>query len=849
MTRSRKLLGGIGWALLLSVVGLAGCADLRVPAIDQSGERFFLPPPAYTTLVTPEFCPPQLPCFPEPAFTTPPPPPPCPPSLEPAPAVPSAPSPAAVSPPVALPPSAGREGRLMVAPARMVAPVGEEVVLTAGFCGAAGRYVVGQPIEWILSQDSVGHFVEVNGAGRRCLRRVLPKSSGKFSADFAVARTCAKAQVITRGTPTPTDDVLLKRGQTWITLTSQTEGSSHVTVIAPDAAGWDRRRQSAAVHWVDAQWVLPPPAIVRAGETHLLTTTVTRRSGAAPSPPWLVRYEIVSGAAGFAPDGQAAVEVATDAQGRASIQLLPQPNQSGAAQVRVQIIRPGISGGDLPRTVVGEGWTTVTWSAPGLAVAISGPQTASLGAAIAYRVEATNPGEMTTPDVVAHLTLPPGMSFLNSTPPGEIFGNRVQWRLGDLAAKEARVIDVRCRGERAGEVRMRVEARSATLTAEGVAATRIAAPALRVQMSGPEKATVGERAQFKIEVTNLGQETLANVTVTDRFDPGLEHSERQVSPIVRMLGDLAPGDTRRFAVTFIVRQPGRHCHALEAASEDGQRASARACLDAAVAPAVVELDFGKTGPAQRRVGEIAEYIITIANTGTSPLTNVRITDQHAATLEPKFASRGFQRAVGELAWTIERLTPGDKQTLQVNCLCLNPDPAARNRVTLTADQDVTRSAEAVTEILAGEAEPPPAAPDDAGVAEPGDVERPADGHLKVSVAETDNPIRVGEKTTYIIVVENDRDVSDKNLALTIRIPEGVRYERWLSSFPVDIRPSDGGRVIEVPSIAEVRPGEKLTFRLEVEAVSPGRQLLRLEVSSLRQESPVEAERETTVLSQ
>ena len=70
--------------------------------------------------------------------------------------------------------------------------------------------------------------------------------------------------------------------------------------------------------------------------------TVTRNSGAAPAPPWLIRYEVVSGpAAVFGAAGQSSVEVATDDQGRASVELLPQTRQSGATQIRITTGQPG----------------------------------------------------------------------------------------------------------------------------------------------------------------------------------------------------------------------------------------------------------------------------------------------------------------------------------------------------------------------------------------------------------------------------------------------------------------------------------------------------------------------------
>src|SRR5688572_20108353 len=85
---------------------LSGCGTLRLPAIDPTGERFFLPDPSYTTIVSPYDSSPRYTCLPEPAFTEPPPIPPC------------AGTPGA-------PPGAGArpQPRLLLTPSKIIAPV------------------------------------------------------------------------------------------------------------------------------------------------------------------------------------------------------------------------------------------------------------------------------------------------------------------------------------------------------------------------------------------------------------------------------------------------------------------------------------------------------------------------------------------------------------------------------------------------------------------------------------------------------------------------------------------------------------------------------------------------------
>ena len=73
-------------------------------------------------------------------------------------------------------------------PARIVAPVGAEVVVLAGICGNDGYYAMNQPLEWILSNDSVGQFIEVGGITTRPrLNNLIGPKAKKFDGQYALS--------------------------------------------------------------------------------------------------------------------------------------------------------------------------------------------------------------------------------------------------------------------------------------------------------------------------------------------------------------------------------------------------------------------------------------------------------------------------------------------------------------------------------------------------------------------------------------------------------------------------------------------------------------------------------------
>jgi len=834
---TRMRIGGRSpWCGLLPslLLALAGCQQLRLPTIDPTGERIF-EPGGSTRLTDLGNCRSleSLCLIPRPAWREPAAPPRCPDQPP--------PKPGAVSPS----PGAGARGLLRgipgtitVTPTRMIAPVGSEVVLLGGICGDDGTFLTRQPIEWMLSQDSVGHIVDVSDRDAWC------SPSRKVNADYAVTRTSSRRELVTRGTPSVTDDIVQERGQSWISLTSASEGTSYVTVVASEAATWPQRRHTATVYWVDAQWVLPGPVSVRAGQPHALTTVLSRATTAQPIAGWIVRYDVAGGAAAsFAADGAPSIEVRTDADGRATAPLLQAGAAAGTTQVRIQIVRPADSDGVTPRAVLGEGYTSITWSAPGLALRVRGPEAAAVDAPLAYEVEVANTGDLPARGVVVRDVPPPNFQFLNSQPPAQIFGDRAEWQLGDLSPRSTQRIQVNVRARSGGTLRYTFQAASADgLTAETSATTQIARPSLDLKVTGPATAALGERIQFQIEVTNVSDAPLDQVLLIDRFDAGLEQTEGQASPIQQPLGRLEPGQTIRKAVGFVARQAGQLGHTVEITAPGGVFAQRQSYVTVDAAAAQPRLRITKTGPAESRVGQSVQFAIDVTNAGNVPLTNVQIADAHDSALEPRQSSPGLDPtayASRQLVWKIAQLMPGDSVRREVLYECMAPAEAAACDATVTANEAVPQTARAGIRIAPAEGPPTGQPPSD----QPQGL-----GELAVDISEFGDAVAVGQKTVYLITVTNQRDVSDRNVVVTIKFPEGLNFEKM--SGRVNLRAvSPDGRTVHVNAVREMRPRENLLFRVEAVGARPGEQQLEVTVTSERSPQGVTAKETTTVFAQ
>jgi len=857
-------------AVLCAVIVLlasAGCQSLAVPRIDPTGEQIFLPPPNYTTLEAP-LAPGSgegLTCLPAPAYQTPPTPPPCPAAAVPAVAAPGAllgpPSSGTPLPAQATVPAT----RLVLTPTRIVAPLESQVVLIAGVCGPNNRYLGGEQVEWFLSKDSPGHFLELEGEHVGGIGRALHPLPKKVSADYAVGKTTVGGRLISRGRD---QKVWLREGQTWVTLTSATEGVSRVTAFSPDGESSPARQETAEIYWVDVQYTFPTVAPVRAGDPAYLTTKLQRASNGLPLAGWLVRYKFAGGnAVGIGPNGQQEVDVITDRNGYANVNVTQQVAAPGTSDIRVTILRPAAADGEPDRIPIESRVTTIPWSAAGLKVQTVGPAAVTLGSTADYQVEVTNTGDLPSDGVTAQLEIPAGMRLIAADPQPQIFGDRLEWNLGTLQPMSRDTLNVQLMCEQQGEFNVCSSAQSATgdLSDRSCASTGVYRPAVRVEMFGPETAEVGETIQFNVRVTNEGQLPLRNVVVIDRYDPGLNAPAGE-GPLQRFLGDLEPGGVRQIGVPFQVVAAGQLRNRVEVTTEGGHTASAERMVNAVepqrpppgsqppvTPPESTQLEVNATGSSVVREGETASYQVVVTNRGNVTLSNVQIVFTHAPTLTANAAGAGFQRdaAANQVSWTVGELAPGDSVRRRMTCRALRQDPNSGVSAVAVADNAPAVRREVATRIEPAQDQPPagtrPPAGGNPGAGTPTPATPPAAGSLKISIADRKDAVSTGETAFYDIVIHNDSNASDRDVALTVTLPAAARFDS-ITGPPTGALRTDG-RVIELPPLTQVRPNEKLEFVLKITYQQTGNHSVNAQVRSRRSAQGVSASESTTVVGQ
>ncbi len=711
-------------------------AQIRLPAIDPSGNRIFLPAPNSTTLLTPNSAfqnalnnplrpglfgqgaffnngPRIQQPIPQPTFLAP---------AQPRPNNFVRPNPGpAFRHPRTPPPcgtgfgngrgqqkrhfvpdprarkTTGQKGQILMSPSRIIAPVGSEVVVIAGICGADGFLSLNQPLEWILSNDSVGQIIEVGGTQHSTFNNTVPPQAKKFDGQYAWGRTGLKRVVLTRGTSTPCDDIELAKGQTFISVSSASPGRTYVTGVAPKAEGWDRRRATTMIQWVDALWSTPVPSRATAGTVFPLTTVVKRSSDGGGVKDWKVKYTVVGGAAAeFAPAGSSSATATTNDNGEATAQLRQPAGQfePGVTQIRVDITRPALFG--EPELVVESGLTTVTWSAPALTIRAIGDKAAELDKPFNYRIEITNPGDQLARGVVVRTKdIDDSIEYISSTPKPVEFGRQLEWQLGDIAPRSPpQIIDIQFKSNKRGNngLCFEVASDSDRLRTEACAQIEIAVPCLVLKVDGPDTAIVGNDIIYNFEVSNQCDEELEDIDLVLRYDAGL-YADGRSNPIRTQFDKLSFGERRVVSVAFNVQQPGTRCFELSVTSSSGYNVTRRECLEASAIRSS-ELQLRLEGQTPIEVGQSAQVNAYIVNSGNTAVNSVILTNKFSESLEAARATEDFpftRISDTEYTFSIGRIEPGEERLLEVQYIGVRPDGNALAEFALTSTSNVNQT--------------------------------------------------------------------------------------------------------------------------------------------------------------
>lgn len=506
---------------------------------------------------------------------------------------------------------------LILGPTDPVARVGTYVVMVAGVKDKSGKYRKNKQVEWTIDCSSPGGFIDVD---RRdwCDIFVGEWDPPRIeNPRHAFTSTSRKPLRLTKGTPTPLDDVIVHEGQTWTAISSPCEGTTKLTAVALDSSDWRNRLRAANIHWIDAWPILPPAKIAQNYSQPLKLQSSVLRSNGSAATGCIAVYEIVSGddvefktnSDNSTSENITKIIVPVGLNGVAEAQLIKKSTSAGQTRIRTTLIRDNSDGRFTVPIRLAQGETIVEWGEAGLQISRSGPDTASTGTEIVYRITVRNVNTEQLNEIVVTDTVPESFEYQRSIPVGRVLdalvtnadgtrSQKIQWTIPSLESGQVQTFDVVYRAQNEGDFNLVSTAQSGSIQAEDVLRTRVIAsggvnqphsPAptatpypltnqdsssnaeLDIQLVCQDTARVGNEVVMYVYVTNRGSETVANMLSSVSFTAGL-CSPFGLSPVhLKPIEPIEPGKTRSVSLPFTANSIGRQTINLELITPNGQK--------------------------------------------------------------------------------------------------------------------------------------------------------------------------------------------------------------------------------------------------------------------------------------
>jgi uncharacterized repeat protein (TIGR01451 family) len=410
-------------------------------------------------------------------------------------------------------------------------------------------------------------------------------------------------------------------------------------------------------------------------------------------------------------------------------------------------------------------------------------------------------------DVVITTHLPEGVTFIRSQPEARVEGRKLVWHIGSMSKGECRPAKVWLKSDCEGEL---CACFCATAVPVRFCSLLCAKPILTCEKCGPEEVGLNEPVNYTITVTNKGTCAAEEVVVTDNVPDGLEHSTCQKTLVFR-LGTIEPCQTKRVNVCLTSVKRGKVCNTAVVTACNADSTSCQWCT----CVACCRMECQKVGPKEQQIGKNADYQITVVNSGDKVLTDVVITDTAPSSTSIVNANGATIRG-NTAVWRVKEVKPGEKVNQTITLTTCTPG-CFTNKVNVTNCQNCNGSCEWSTRWR---------------------------GHaaLNVCVDNKENPVCIGEITTYNVQVVNSGSETDNNVVVVARFPSGLVPINATGDTPGKI----SGQTVTFAPFVNIGPRQTINYRVEAQAKESGDRRVTFEVSSDSIKTPI-VQQESTIV--
>ena len=326
-------------------------------------------------------------------------------------------------------------------------------------------------------------------------------------------------------------------------------------------------------------------------------------------------------------------------------------------------------------------------------------------------------------------------------------------------------------------------------------------PQLRLTKSAPDRVSICDTLTWRYTVTNSGTGTARDIRVVDPLPEGLVTAEGG-NRVAFTVDALPEGQSRSIDVRLKARQGGQYASQATAQSRHTQAKTDQIGTNVLVPQLAIKM----SGPEQTYVNSPTEYRISITNTSEIAARDIelrlggvprtQITDITNPDAPPKLLV-----VRPDAAEPIGDLKPGETNTYT---LTVNPTRQGQLNLSAIASGDCAEAVAARTTLNVQ----PLAA-------------------LLLLVADQNDPVRVGQTTTYTIAVKNQGSGADTNVRITAELPQGLEFVE--ATGPT--RGTQKGQTITFAPLQTLAPDQTVAWKVTARATQPGDTRFRVKLQS------------------
>ena len=458
----------------------------------------------------------------------------------------------------------------------------------------------------------------------------------------------------------------------------------------------------------------------------------------------------------------------------------------------------------LPQPPVGPADQGRWQNAASLSVLLVGPENAVPGQPVACQIQVKNRGPQMLAEVGVTLRIPAGARIVPADADTERGDNSVAWKLGNMQPNQERVLRFEVQSSEPGEVHLRPRA---TFGPGDGLRTAVVRPPFSLSVTGPEKASPGEKVVFTVQVGNHTASPMSNVNLRCNLSDGLVHVVGQ-EVTTDLAEPLLPSQVRSIQIETTVRTTGQHQIAMNATAMGGHRGQASWSVSVSEAG----LSIVQSGPRQANVGEVLTYRLEIRNPGRTAVGPVRLSQALPEGVGFSTASMAgaFEVATQSIVWTLPALQPGEMQSVTYTAQARKPGDWAM-----------------------------PAAATAAGIAEARctqAVRIDAVPTASLTLKTQDDRLALNGETICEARLYNQGPNAMRDARLVILIPDSLEVvgiegpTRW----------QQHGKQIVFEPMAELQPRVDAIYRMRVRAVVGSDSTIRAELNAAGMDTPQQA---------